>query len=448
MVRWSLSFVSLSLLLSGCVAQELQVAYSNEFNCPDHQVKVQELGAERYRVSGCNKSVVYQCFGDHCGLDREEQAASARPAPTRQPPAAALPEPQQKAAAVSERKGREGVLVSADVPIGQKSLLKLRAAPGEQSELVQIKLAVMEPEETLDDCDLELMLNGQRMPPTKTRFTRTGVLSNLLINVPRDVVTELGVARQLALRACERRWSLSDEALYEVRNFVQRYEEELVWLGDAKRGKTGGLLAPSGGWPAWSASALPPPSKQQAPLEGSALFELLAPSVFIVESLVSNGSRQGSAVAVSPTELVTNCHVLDGARKVLLKQKGREWVAKILRADPASDRCVISVPDQTFVPVRGVRAYTELKVGESLYTLGSPNGLELTLSSGILSAVREEEGRRYVQTTAPISPGSSGGGLFDAYGNLVGVTTLVLAGRERLNQSLNFAIPADAYFQL
>jgi hypothetical protein len=434
-------------LLSGCVARELKASYSNEFNCPDYQVDVDELGADRYRVSGCNKSVVYQCIGKHCILDREEESASSEFQEVSQPRPLAEQEPPAKAVGVSKRKGSEGVLVSADVRVSEDSLLKLRAAPGEHGDLVQFKLAVMEREETLDDCELELMVNGQRMPPTKTRFNRAGVLSTLLINVPRDVVTELGVARQLALRACDRRWSLSEQALFEVRGFAERYEEELVWLGDAKKGKTGGLLAPSGGWPDWAASTLPAPSKQSAPLEGSALFELLSPSVFMVESLVSNGSRQGSAVAVSPTELVTNCHVLDGARKVLLKQKGREWVAKILRADPASDRCVLSVPEQTFVPVRGVRPYADLKVGENLFTLGSPNGLELTLSSGILSAVREEEGRRYVQTTAPISPGSSGGGLFDAYGNLVGVTTLVLAGRERLNQSLNFAIPADAFFQ-
>lgn len=70
------------------------------------------------------------------------------------------------------------------------------------------------------------------------------------------------------------------------------------------------------------------------------------------------------------------------------------------------------------------------------------NGRE---QNGILSGVREEDGRSYVQTTAPISPGSSGGGLFDARGNLVGITTLVLVGSEHLNQSLNFAIPAEAF---
>jgi S1-C subfamily serine protease len=51
-----------------------------------------------------------------------------------------------------------------------------------------------------------------------------------------------------------------------------------------------------------------------------------------------------------------------------------------------------------------------------------------------------------VQTTAPISPGSSGGPLFDARGNLVGITTLALVGRQRINQALNFAIAADAFW--
>jgi hypothetical protein len=433
-------------LLIGCVTQELKASYSNEFGCPDYQVDVTPLGAERYRVNGCNKSVVYQCVDQHCVLAKTEETASSESESVSVSAPGVPHDPPSKPVGVSKKDQGEAVLVTADVAIGNRGLLKLRAAPARQNDLVQLKLAVWEPEATLTDCALELMLNGQKVDVGKARFSRKERLSNLLVDVPRDLVGELGVARQLALRACDRRWSLSDEALYEVRSFVQRYEEELVWLGDAKK-KTGGLLAPYGGWPNWTASTLPPPSKEQTALDGKALFELLSPSVFVVESLVSNGSRQGSAVAVSASELVTNCHVLDGARKVLLKQKGREWVAKILRADPASDRCVIGVPDQTFVPVRGVRAYADLRVGEDLFTLGSPNGLELSLASGILSGVREEDGQRYVQTTAPISPGSSGGGLFDAYGNLVGVTTLVLAGRERLNQSLNFAIPADAFFQ-
>src|SRR5690606_17257328 len=122
-------------------------------------------------------------------------------------------------------------------------------------------------------------------------------------------------------------------------------------------------------------------------------------------------------------------------------------LGRLMRADPETDRCIISVKDRTLTAIRGVRSQANLEVGEPLYTLGSPNGLEQTLSNGILSGIREVEGRSYVQTSAPISPGSSGGGLFDARGNLVGITTLVLAGRERLNQSLNFAIPAESFYK-
>ena len=82
-----------------------------------------------------------------------------------------------------------------------------------------------------------------------------------------------------------------------------------------------------------------------------------------------------------------------------------------------------------------------------VWTLGSPNGLELTLSNGIVSGRRDEKGQHYVQTTATISPGSSGGGLFDARSNLIGITTLALIGRDHLNQSLNFAIAADSFWQ-
>jgi S1-C subfamily serine protease len=169
--------------------------------------------------------------------------------------------------------------------------------------------------------------------------------------------------------------------------------------------------------------------------------------VVTVESYRGKEGALGSGVAVSTTEILTNCHVIEGAKKILVKQDKKEWVAKASRSDPASDRCVLSVPEGNFKPAPGVRPYDELKVGEPLYTLGSPDSFELTLGSGILSGLREEDGRQWVQTTAPISPGSSGGGLFDARGNVVGITTLILAGRQKRNQALNFAIPADSYWQ-
>jgi serine protease Do len=80
-----------------------------------------------------------------------------------------------------------------------------------------------------------------------------------------------------------------------------------------------------------------------------------------------------------------------------------------------------------------------LKTGQKVYAIGSPQGLELTISDGIVSGMRSLPQGRVIQTTAPISPGSSGGPLFDAYGRLVGIMTF----QHRLGQNLNFAVPAD-----
>ena len=82
---------------------------------------------------------------------------------------------------------------------------------------------------------------------------------------------------------------------------------------------------------------------------------------------------------------------------------------------------------------------SELATGERVYAVGAPEGLELTFSEGVISALRDTDGVRMIQTSAPISPGSSGGGLFDAAGNLVGITTFYL----KEGQSLNFALPGE-----
>jgi tetratricopeptide (TPR) repeat protein len=80
-----------------------------------------------------------------------------------------------------------------------------------------------------------------------------------------------------------------------------------------------------------------------------------------------------------------------------------------------------------------------LEVGEKVYAIGAPQGLELTLSEGLISGLREYGSARLIQTTAAISPGSSGGGLFDTQARLVGITTFVVKN----GQNLNFALPGE-----
>ena len=173
------------------------------------------------------------------------------------------------------------------------------------------------------------------------------------------------------------------------------------------------------------------------------LFKMLAPSIYIVNAKRGNGDEfQGSAVAISSDTLLTNCHVVDGAVEIKLTQKGRGFDVSIVSANVSADRCILRTSSHLDSYV-SIRPYDELEIGEKLYSIGAPLGLELTLSDGLLSGKRTLAGSRLVQTTAPISPGSSGGGLFDAYGNLVGITTFLL----KESENLNFAIAAQEYLQ-
>jgi hypothetical protein len=177
------------------------------------------------------------------------------------------------------------------------------------------------------------------------------------------------------------------------------------------------------------------------PITPVQLFKLLAPSIYVVNVSKNNGDElQGSAVAVSPDVLLTNCHVVADGDSIILTRNDVKLTVSLVSADLDADRCILKspVPLPNHVPIR---SYDTLNIGERVYSLGAPAGLELTMSDGLLSGKRTLPTRRLVQTTAPISPGSSGGGLFDEMGNLIGITTFNLKDME----NLNFAISAEDY---
>lgn len=430
--------------LLGCKAQSVRSSYANEFNCPSDRVNVETISANRYRATGCG-DVVYHCVDLECfpvygRLDNSEYVSRA-PEPSSAP---AAPEQSDRYEVRRIKSGTKSQL-ALDIAF-DKAMLKLRAAPDEQGGLVQMKLVFVSASDEAKDCDLALLINGQLFPNLPTTFSRHRSLVGVRTNLSRALVTELGNASRLAVRACDDRWTLSPDQIARLRRFFELYEEDQAWEGPAGTA-TAGMMAPIGGWPAWVVEGVPTPANTEGPaLESQALFELLAPSVFRLEVVLSDGTSQGSAVAVSKTELLTNCHVVAGARKIVAAQNKKEYVATITRADPATDRCVLSVPDPVLVPVRGVRKYRDLRVGEPAYTVGAPSGLDLTISNGLVSGLREEKDQPLVQTTAPVSPGSSGGGLFDAHGNVIGITSKVLVDRQRLTQALNFAVPAESFW--
>jgi S1-C subfamily serine protease len=435
---------------AGCMETQgrhpVATTFATDFDCQEHLVIREVETSGRYLVMGCGKRVVYQCVKSDrlCAIqtvkETEDRSLTRESGHDAQRAAPLAAEPHM------ESKGNQAVL-TLELPLDARSSLRIAGAPKQHPDLVQLKLLRQNRSEDVDECNLTVMLNGQLMDLPKSTADVDGKTISHRVQISGDTIGELGAAEKVSLRVCDERWALSGMQLERVHEFVDRFQEEIALTRGARSGNAANMLPPSGGWPSWSVSGDVPASAKGDALEPTALFKKLSSSVFQLEASREHGTAQGSAVAISSAELLTNCHVVQGALKLTLKQSKKTWPAHVVRADPATDRCIISATGVALQPVMGVRSYDSLQVGETAYTLGSPVGLELTLSNGIVSGRRDEQGQHYVQTTAPISPGSSGGGLFDARGNLIGITTLALVGREHLNQSLNFAIPADAFWQ-
>lgn len=170
------------------------------------------------------------------------------------------------------------------------------------------------------------------------------------------------------------------------------------------------------------------------------VFEIASKSVVAIKVLgdANKVTMIGSGVVVAEYEVLTNCHVVEKGRFLLVRHQGLDHAAILTSRLSRHDLCLLSVSDLAGQPVE-LGAATKLKVGTPVYAIGAPEGLELSLSNGLVSQLRGGEGLPIIQTTAPISPGSSGGGLFDSEGRLVGITTFFLA----TGQNLNFAMPID-----
>jgi serine protease Do len=187
-----------------------------------------------------------------------------------------------------------------------------------------------------------------------------------------------------------------------------------------------------------SSSNAPPP---RGPRNAKQVFQETNKGIVRVALVdgFGNPRRQGSGVVVARGEVVTNCHVVEGEGAVEIKIGLESYPATVTIADKPMDLCRLSAAGLDVPPVT-VYGSMDLEPGERVFAIGSPRGLELTISEGIVSSLRElEGGNRVIQTTAPVSPGSSGGGLFDNQARLVGIITFQRGD----GQNLNFALPAE-----
>jgi tetratricopeptide (TPR) repeat protein len=177
--------------------------------------------------------------------------------------------------------------------------------------------------------------------------------------------------------------------------------------------------------------------------DADAVYRENSPSVVVIMAIDHEGKsvNQGSGfIASEDGAVVTNYHVISKATEIIAKigEKIRN-VEGVLYVDPENDLAIIKVEGKEYRKVK-MGNPLQLRVGEKVYVMGSPRGLENTISEGILSGIREiDTKRKLLQMTAAISAGSSGGPVFNARGEVVGIATLILAEA----QNLNFAIPVN-----
>lgn len=173
------------------------------------------------------------------------------------------------------------------------------------------------------------------------------------------------------------------------------------------------------------------------------IFKENSPAVVVVASMDRDGKPMslGSGFLVREDGVVvTNYHVVTMAWDIKIKigQKVRN-VEGLLHVDPENDIAIMKM-EGTGYPKVMLGDANEAQVGEKIYVIGSPQGLENTISEGILSGVREiDRDRKILQMTAPISQGSSGGPVFNSRGEVIGIATFLIAE----TQNLNFAMPVN-----
>ena len=174
------------------------------------------------------------------------------------------------------------------------------------------------------------------------------------------------------------------------------------------------------------------------------IYEKVRPSVVSIKAYNQNGHKMGAGsgfIVESDGKIVTNYHVIEGSdnAKVYLTDGSSYEVTYLLNYDKEKDIAYLKI-DADGLPVVDIGDFDEIRTGDKAVAIGDPLGYEGTVSEGVISTKnREIDGNYYVQTTAPVSPGNSGGPLLNAKAEVIGIITWT-----RLDgQNLNFAIPID-----
>jgi hypothetical protein len=189
-------------------------------------------------------------------------------------------------------------------------------------------------------------------------------------------------------------------------------------------------------------------------LSGEDIYARCAGAIVEVAVQDDNGRIRstGSGIILKDSAwLVTNYHIFKRGGYIMAAKDGipLDLTPGIVRADHERDVLIIKIGPGSFpelwerIPRLDLVRYDQLKRGQKVYAIGNPRQLETTITDGLVSGLRTamDTSHKLVQISAAISPGSSGGGVFDAQGRLIGMSTFMMDPEQSFN--LNFALPVD-----
>ena len=180
------------------------------------------------------------------------------------------------------------------------------------------------------------------------------------------------------------------------------------------------------------------------------VYQEASKSIVFISSKITAGDKYfGSGFVVGPEGfVVTNHHVIfpnrydrvNPADFMVRDVQGLTYsIDKFVYCDPDPDICILKIND-TRLPALKLGDSSAVKVGQVVYTIGSPQGYDFSFSNGLISGLRNYDGNKWLQFTAPISSGNSGGPLLNKEGQAIGV----ISWQAAKGQNLNFALAINA----
>ncbi len=291
------------------------------------------------------------------------------------------------------------------------------------------------------------IINGRTMVPMRKIFeslgavvtwddaskTATGKKDDIVVNITlnSNVLFKNGNPLVLDTQAV----IVDGRTLVPVRAIAESFDCKVDWDGDTRTVNISADIA-----------------EEKSVLTAAEIVEKDSAAVFYIEVYNSSGeaTASGSGFFIAPDgTAVTNYHVIEGTSSAHIMTIGGKTykIENIVKYDEKMDIAVIKVSKKdeegneiSAFPFLNLGNSNNIKAGQIVYALGSPKGLQNTISDGIISNVRQKVGEEtYIQITAAISHGSSGGALVDQYGDVIGITSAGITDAE----NIGFAIPIN-----